>query len=57
MYGPEVKKYGMPQLMGECSGKGEPTTTDRPPPYRPPPMANKEGMLSAGSPSLRRKAA
>ena len=27
---PEIKKYGMPQLDGECSGNGEPTIVDQP---------------------------
>ncbi|KAM2784231.1 hypothetical protein COP1_013637 [Malus domestica] len=33
----------MPQLTGESSGKCELTIVDNPPPYRPPPLANKGG--------------
>ncbi|KAM2778986.1 hypothetical protein COP1_014303 [Malus domestica] len=37
----ERMKYGMPQLIRESSGKGEPTKVDKLPPYRPPPLASK----------------
>ncbi|KAM2313274.1 hypothetical protein ACFX1S_026466 [Malus domestica] len=39
----EKRKYGMNHHAGECSGKCEPTTIDKPHPYRPSPLANKGG--------------
>ncbi|KAM1923544.1 hypothetical protein ACFX15_021445 [Malus domestica] len=37
----ERMKYGMPIMIGETSRKEGTTTSDKPPPYRPPPLANK----------------
>ncbi|KAM2041132.1 hypothetical protein ACFX16_034975 [Malus domestica] len=40
----ERMKYGLPATAGETSGKETTTTTsDKPLPYRPPPMVNKGG--------------
>ncbi|KAM2179084.1 hypothetical protein ACFX1R_034104 [Malus domestica] len=36
-------KYGMPITTGESGGKESFITSDKPPPYRPPPLANKGG--------------
>ncbi|KAM1234662.1 hypothetical protein ACFX2J_004214 [Malus domestica] len=39
----ERTRYGMPIMTGESSGKESFATSDKPPPYRPPPLANKGG--------------
>ncbi|KAM2174458.1 hypothetical protein ACFX1Q_033975 [Malus domestica] len=41
--GQDRKRYGIPYIIGESSGKSEPTTVDKPPPYRPPPLASQGG--------------
>ncbi|KAM1814915.1 hypothetical protein EV2_028993 [Malus domestica] len=41
--GQERTKYGMPEWIGESSGKKESTKMDKPLPYRPPLLTNKGG--------------
>ncbi|KAM1790318.1 hypothetical protein ACFX12_034401 [Malus domestica] len=43
----------MPQLIGESGGKWEPTKADKPPPYRPPPLASKGGEAQWRKPEVR----
>ncbi|KAM1263583.1 hypothetical protein ACFX2G_029185 [Malus domestica] len=43
-------------MMGETSGKESTTTSDKPSPYRPPPLVNKGGGTNWRKPEPRRKA-
>ncbi|KAM1567215.1 hypothetical protein ACFXTH_046358 [Malus domestica] len=52
----ERTRYGMPAMMGETSGNEGSTTSDKPPPYRPPPLVNKGGGTSWRKPEPRREA-
>ena len=54
--GQERTMYGMPQLIGESSGKGEPTRIDKPSPYRPPLMATRERESRWRKPDTRNEA-
>ncbi|KAM1504127.1 hypothetical protein ACFX1X_000274 [Malus domestica] len=52
----ERTRYGMLAMMGDTSGKEGSTTSDKPPPYRPPPLVNKGGGTSWRKPEPRREA-
>ncbi|KAM1207380.1 hypothetical protein ACFX14_008110 [Malus domestica] len=53
----ERMKYGLPATAGETSGKETTTTTsDKPLPYRPPPMVNKGGGSNWRKSETRREA-
>ncbi|KAM1169133.1 hypothetical protein ACFX19_031494 [Malus domestica] len=52
----ERTKYGIPVMIGETSRKEGTITSDKPPPYRPPPLANKGWGTNWRKPEPRREA-
>ncbi|KAM2981390.1 hypothetical protein FF2_012696 [Malus domestica] len=52
----ERTKYGMPITTGESSGKESFITSDKPSPYKPPPLANKGGGANWRKPESKKEA-